>query len=83
MTFVGYDLHTRMQQVALVDTETGEVSEHRLGHDGIAVEAFYAALPRPATVGIESTVKKRIGRGVMAKQLMQIFERSRVAFQQS
>ena len=24
MTFVGCDLHTRMQQVAVLDTETGE-----------------------------------------------------------
>src|SRR5262245_37180481 len=55
MTFVGCDLHTRMQQVAVLDTHTGEVSEHRLGHDGLAVEDFYAALPRPVTVGIEST----------------------------
>jgi hypothetical protein len=27
MTFVGCDLHTRMQQVAVLDTGTGEVSE--------------------------------------------------------
>ena len=55
MTFVGCDLHTRMQQVAVLDTGTGEVSEHRLPHEGAAVEEFYAALPRPVTVGIEST----------------------------
>jgi len=55
MTFVGCDLHTRMQQVAVLDTGTGEVSERRLDHDGLAVEEFYAALPRPVTVGIEST----------------------------
>ncbi len=29
MTFVGCDLHTRMQQVAMLDTRTGEVSEVR------------------------------------------------------
>ncbi len=55
MTFVGCDLHTRTQQVAVLDTGTGEVSEHQLVHDGSAVEEFYAALPRPVTVGIEST----------------------------
>src|SRR5713101_6044687 len=55
MTFVGCDLHTRMQQVAVLDTETGEVSEHQLAHDGMAVEEFYAALPGPVTIGIEST----------------------------
>jgi hypothetical protein len=34
-----------MQQVAVLDTETGEVSERQLAHDGSAVEEFYAALP--------------------------------------
>ena len=55
MTFVGCDLHTRTQQVAVPDTRTREVSERQLGHDGGAVEAFYAALPGPVMVGIEST----------------------------
>jgi hypothetical protein len=55
MTFVGCDLHTRTQQVAVLNTDTGEVSEHPLVHDGRAVEEFYAALPRPVTVGLEST----------------------------
>lgn len=55
MTLVGCDLHSRNQQVAVLDTETGEVQELRLVHDGDAVEHFYASLPRPVTVGIEST----------------------------
>src|ERR1700682_1580497 len=55
MTFVGCDLHTRMQQVAVLDTGTGEVSERQLAHDGSAVEEFYAALPGPVTIGIERT----------------------------
>src|SRR5713101_7697200 len=55
MTFVGCDLHTRMQQVAVLDTRTGEVSERQLAHDGNAIEEFYAALPGPVTIGIEST----------------------------
>src|SRR6266496_1183246 len=55
MTFVGCDLHTCMQQGAVLDTETGEVSERQLAHDGSAVEEFYAALPGPVTIGIEST----------------------------
>src|SRR3981189_3903863 len=55
MSCLGCDLHTRMQQGAVLDTGTGEVSEHRLPHEGTAVEEFYAALPRPVTVGIEST----------------------------
>src|SRR5262249_2592622 len=55
MTFVGCDFHTRTQQVAVLETDTGEVSEHQVVHEGRAVEAFYGALPRPVTVGIEST----------------------------
>jgi transposase len=55
MTFVGCDLHTRKQQVAVLDTTTGEITEHQLSHEGNAVEEFYATLAGPVTVGIEST----------------------------
>jgi transposase len=55
MTFVGCDLHTRQQHVAVLDTETGEMQERRLAHDDQTVEYFYASLPRPVTVGVEST----------------------------
>src|SRR5512138_1972093 len=55
MTIVGCDLHTRKQQVAVLHPDTGEVEEHELLHSDNAVEQFYSALPRPVTVGIEST----------------------------
>ena len=55
MTIVGCDLHTRKQQVAVLHTDTGEVEEQELLHSDNAVEQFYGALPRPVTVGIEST----------------------------
>ncbi len=55
MTLVGCDLHSRKQQVAVLDTKTGEVLEEELVHDGDAVERFYRALPRPVTIGIETT----------------------------
>ena len=55
MAFVGCDLHMRQQQVAVLDTTTGEILEQQLLHEGTTVENFYAALPRPVTVGIEST----------------------------
>ena len=32
MKIVGCDLHTRYQQIAMLDTETGELMERRLGH---------------------------------------------------
>src|SRR5512146_1901048 len=55
MTIVVCDLHTRKQQVAVLHTDTGEVVEQELLHAGDAVEQFYRTLPRPVTVGIEST----------------------------
>ncbi len=55
MILVGCDLHTRKQQVALLNTDTGELRDQELSHDSDAVERFYAALPPPVTVGIEST----------------------------
>ena len=39
----------------MLDIRTGEVSESQLGHDGMGAEEFYAALPRPVTIGIAST----------------------------
>jgi hypothetical protein len=48
-------LHTRKQQVALLNTDTGEVRGQKLSQLGDAVERFYAALSPPVTVGIEST----------------------------
>src|SRR5262245_40082093 len=55
MTLVGCDLHSRKQQVAVLDTTTGEVLEEELSHDGDAVERFYRALRPPVTIGIETT----------------------------
>ena len=55
MTLVGCDLHSRKQQVAVLDTTTGEVLEQELVHDGDAVERFYRALRAPVTIGIETT----------------------------
>src|SRR4029450_10494060 len=55
MILVGCDLHTRKQQVALLNTDTGELWDQELAHDGDAVERFYAALAPAVIVGIEST----------------------------
>jgi len=55
MILIGCDLHTRKQHVALLNTDTGELLDQELSHAGDAVEGFYAALPPPVTVGIEST----------------------------
>jgi transposase len=55
MKIVGCDLHTRYQQVAMLDQETGELIERRLEHESGEARAFYAALSAPVRVGIEAT----------------------------
>lgn len=55
MRIIGCDLHASQQTLAMLNRETGEVSEHTLQHEGDAVRAFYAALPKPVVVGIEAT----------------------------
>jgi hypothetical protein len=55
MKIVGCDLHTRYQQIAMVDTETGELTERRLEHESGQARAFYAGLRGRVRVGIEAT----------------------------
>jgi len=55
MIIIGCDLHTRFQQIAMLDTETGEIVERRVEHETGEAQAFYAALAAPARVGIEAT----------------------------
>ena len=47
MRIIGVDLHTRQQSVAMMDTDTGEVIEKTLEHEGDEVREFYSALPGP------------------------------------
>jgi hypothetical protein len=49
MKIVGCDLHTRYQQVAMLDDETGELVERRLEHESGEARAFYAGLGAPGT----------------------------------
>ncbi len=55
MLIIGCDLHTRYQEIALLDTATGEVVRRRLEHENGEARAFYASLPEQARVGIEAT----------------------------
>ena len=55
MIIIGCDLHTRTQQIAILDTETGEVVEKRLEHESGEAKRFYKGLKEPARVGIETT----------------------------
>ena len=55
MKIVGCDLHTRYQQIAMLDEETGELIERRLEHGNGEAKEFYSNLSGLARVGIEAT----------------------------
>jgi transposase len=55
MKIVGCDLHTRYQQIAMLDDETGEIVERRLEHASGEAEQFYRGLTGGVRVGIEAT----------------------------
>ena len=73
MRIIGCDLHSRQQTLAVLNTETGEVEERVLEHEGNEVREFYSGLPGPVRVGIEAScatqmvfaVDGRVGRGVL------------------
>jgi hypothetical protein len=54
MLIIGCDLHTRYQQIVMLDKETGEVVEHRLEHEGGETPAFY----QPALRGCRGDLKQ-------------------------
>jgi hypothetical protein len=43
MQIIGCDLHARQQTIAMLDTDTGELEEKTLGHEGETVREFYSA----------------------------------------
>jgi len=55
MIIIGCDFHSRSQQIARLDTKTGERVEKKLEHENGEAKRFYAGLQEPALVGIEST----------------------------
>jgi transposase len=55
MLIVGCDFHPSWEQVAWLDTETGETGEEKLPHLKEEVEGFYRRLPAPALIGLEAT----------------------------
>jgi transposase len=57
MLIIGCDLHTRYQQIAMLDTGTGELVERHVEHENGEASAFYQSLPPGARVGIEATVQ--------------------------
>lgn len=55
MHIVGCDFHPGWQQVAVLDTETGEIQEHKLENGSGEAERFYRRLSAPALIGLEAS----------------------------
>jgi transposase len=55
MLIIGCDYHQSFEQIAFLDTATGEQGQVRLDHRTDEAERFYAGLCPPARVGIEAT----------------------------
>jgi len=54
MIIVGSDFHPAWQQIAVVDSESGEINEHKLVNGNGEAERFYRRLPVPSLIGIEA-----------------------------
>jgi transposase len=59
MLIIGCDYHPSMQQIALVDTETGECGEHRLKHPAEATKFYRELKGKQVRVGMEATGHSR------------------------
>jgi len=65
MQIVGCDFHPGFQQIAVLNTETGEIEERRLGHSDGEAEQFYRQLEAPALIGMEA-----VGNSLWFEQLV-------------
>jgi transposase len=55
MKIIGCDFHPSFQQIAMLDTETGELVERRLSHACGDAKQFYESLTGEVLVGVESS----------------------------
>jgi transposase len=55
MMIIGCDFHPSWEQIAWLDTETGETGEWKLVHADGGAERFYRGLLAPALIGMEAT----------------------------
>ena len=68
MLVIGCDYHPSFQQIAWVDTESGECGEQRLAHSGGEAERYYRGLNgQRVRVGIEATGHARWFEGLLAE----------------
>src|ERR1700682_1757881 len=55
MMIIGCDFHPSWQQLAWLDSETGETGERKLVHASGDAKAFYQQLAAPVRIGMEAT----------------------------
>ncbi len=55
MKIIGCDFHPSWQQIAWLETETGETGEHKLVHASGDAQQFYQRLSAPVLIGMEAT----------------------------
>ena len=55
MLIVGCDFQPSWQEIAVFDTETGEVCEDKLRNGDGEAERFDRQLPAPAVIGVEAS----------------------------
>jgi len=73
MVIIGCDYHPSVQQMAWVDTETGECGERRLRHRAVA-EKFYRELQgKQVGLGIEATGHSRWFERLMSELRFEIW----------
>jgi transposase len=67
MMIIGCDFHPRMQQIAFLDTDTGECGERRLSHTEEAAGFYRSLCGRQVRVGMEATGNFRWFRRLMSE----------------
>ena len=67
MKIIGCDFHPSFQQIAMVDTVTGETTERRLLHADGEAQRFYESLSGPVLVVVSA-----IGVGPRRDQTLQL-----------
>lgn len=76
MLIIGCDYHPSMQQIAWLDSETGEGDERRLEHGTGEAERFYRELKQrgvPVRVGIEATGHTRWFERLLAELAIELW----------
>ena len=73
MIIIGCDFHSRFQQIAMLDSVSGELTERRLEHENGEARRFYAGLSGPARIGMEATGYARWFERLLAEQGHQLW----------